>query len=71
MPKGLLIFSTQQNLKLLSRATEWEVDGTFSRAPKLFKQMYSLHIEYIGKYIPVVYGVVTNKSTDLYELFYL
>jgi hypothetical protein len=42
---------------------DWLVDGTFDLAPKrVFKQVYTIHIIYKNKDLPVVYGLLPNKT---------
>lgn len=57
-------------LNISAASEEWQVYEVFSRSPRLFQQLYSLHVEYNGKYIPVAYAVSTNKTAETYQLFY-
>jgi hypothetical protein len=50
---------------------DWLVDGTFDLAPKrVFKQVYTIHIIYKNKDLPVVYGLLPNKTQKTYKKFF-
>ncbi|CAF1111998.1 unnamed protein product [Brachionus calyciflorus] len=40
----IIIFATEKNLQLLSKFRHWLCDGTFDAAPKLFKQLFTIHV---------------------------
>lgn len=65
-PGRILIFSTRQNLQLLSQSQEWFADGTFSTAPQLFQQLYTIHVIRYHTVIPVVYALLPNKTRASY-----
>ena len=65
----MLIFSTRHNLQLLSQSQEWFSDGTFSTAPLLFEQLYTLHVVQYNTVVPVVYALLSNKTRDTYTKF--
>ncbi|XP_031331214.1 uncharacterized protein LOC116181977 [Photinus pyralis] len=69
LPGRMLIFSTPENLLLLSRSREWFADGTFSTAPSLFQQIYTLHVVQYNSVIPVVYALLPNKTRATYVKF--
>jgi hypothetical protein len=53
----VILFTTEANLRLMQSHKDWLVDGTFDLAPKrVFKQVYTIHIIYKNKDLPVVYG---------------
>lgn len=67
---NVLIFSTHENLRRLSTAKIWMLDGTFGTAPDGFKQIYSI-LGSVGtgdatRYLPLVYMFLPNKSEDTY-----
>ena len=69
LPSRMLIFSTRHNLQLLSQSQEWFSDGTFSTAPLLFEQLYTLHVVQYNTVVPVVYALLSNKTRDTYTKF--
>ena len=42
--RRIIGFATEDNLRLLCESTDVEGDGTFKTAPKLFHQLYTLHV---------------------------
>ena len=48
---------------------EWYADGTFDISPTYFKQVYSIHIIINGTVLPLVYGLLPNKSQKTYVKF--
>ncbi|RMZ94313.1 hypothetical protein BpHYR1_027233, partial [Brachionus plicatilis] len=67
-PERFVIFSTAENLKMLE-GNHTFCDGTFDVAPKPFYQVYSMHSLIDGKCLPMVYGLLPNKSQKIYERF--
>lgn len=39
----IIIFATEQNLRMLAQSRHWFADGTFKTAPPLFEQLYTIH----------------------------
>ena len=64
--KKILVFSTDANLAILSRSNELFMDGTFSVSPHLFKQLFSIQVQYLGQMIPVVYALLPDKAQATY-----
>ncbi|XP_062704943.1 uncharacterized protein LOC134287313 [Aedes albopictus] len=66
-----LLFSTNDNIRRLSTAKTWMMDGTFATtAPPGFTQIYSI-LGCIGsgdaaRYLPFVFILLTNKSEKTY-----
>jgi hypothetical protein len=59
----VILFTTEANLRLMQSHRDWLVDGTFDLAPKrVFKQVYTIHIIYKNKGLPLVYGLLPNKT---------
>ena len=42
-PYRVILFTTKSNLEILQRHRNWLADGTFEIAPKLMKQLYTIH----------------------------
>ena len=67
-PDRLLIFSTQENLRLLRQAQIVFSDGTFKCAPsRLFPQLYTIHAKCYGSVVPLVYCLLPNKREATYR----
>ncbi|CAG8586190.1 16058_t:CDS:2 [Cetraspora pellucida] len=69
-----LIFSTNENIKRLSKAPYWIMDGTFKTVPTIFYQLYTIHApvgpEENSRILPLVYALMTNKSEESYRRFF-
>lgn len=70
----VIIFSTEQNLRLLNQTDFWVMDGTFRCCPVLFYQMYTIHGRVGSKagvhaILPLVYGFMNKKTENCYFIF--
>jgi len=65
-PERYMMFGTKQNLEELCLAQHWFLDGTFSIAPTLFEQVYTIHGIKNNKNIPLVYILLARKHQGLY-----
>lgn len=66
----LLMFYTLAALTLLCNSRVIFCDGTFKVAPKLFYQLYTIHVV-VGAYVyPVIYCLSTRKNQQTYELIF-
>ncbi|CAF1931047.1 unnamed protein product [Rotaria magnacalcarata] len=66
----ILIFASDQQLKLLYESSTIFMDGTFDIAPAPFKQVYLIHAENFGQGLPVAFCLLPNKRGRTYlELF--
>jgi len=66
-----LIFATNAQLKILVKAENWFVDGTFQVVKKPFTQLYSVHAfvraEECTKQVPLVFVLMSGKRTVDYK----
>ena len=46
------------------------MDGTFKSAPQNFTQLYTIHATYRGHVIPVIYCLLSDKTSDTYHLLF-
>ncbi|CAF1060993.1 unnamed protein product [Brachionus calyciflorus] len=63
----ILIFTTEENLKLLSKYNDWYAYGTFDVSPTLFKQVYSIHIIINETALPMLYTLLPKKKQVTYK----
>ena len=63
----VLVFATLPALDLLSQSEICHCDGTFSVAPDVFYQVYTIHGVIENAVIPLVYALLPNKTQDTYE----
>ena len=68
--KRILIFATEDGLRTLCRSREWFVDGTFSVAPRQFKQMFIVRVPLGQRAVTCIYGFLPKKSQSVYEEFF-
>lgn len=61
-----LLFSTEENLQKMSECDHWYADGTFSCAPSIFKQLYTIHGIQSSNVLPSVYALLPNKKKKTY-----
>lgn len=64
---GIPLFTNVENLELLCSAPCVFADGTFSRSPMFFSQLYTIHVFKNGFYVPVIFAFLSSKSTDTYR----
>lgn len=65
--KRILIFSTQQNLDLMSNCEHWFADGTFSTCPTLFTQIYTIHGVQYNNVLPSLLVLLPDKTENTYD----
>ena len=70
----IVMFSTEENKKILSYSTIWMADGTFKVVPSLFVQLYTVHALVGGTYpfrdghlLPSIYILLPGKSSSYYR----
>ncbi|KAL4142201.1 hypothetical protein QTP88_004706 [Uroleucon formosanum] len=64
IPEKFLLFSRKENLQKMSKCDHWYGDGTFSCAPSIFKQLYTIHGIQCSKALPSVYALLPNKKKE-------
>lgn len=62
----ILVFSTDQNLEILSASDQIFMDGTFAVSPALFTQLYTIQVLFYGQMLPVLFALLPNKSQATY-----
>lgn len=66
----LLIFGTQQNLRVLKESTAFHCDGTFDVTPPGFLQVYTVHGRYKSHLVPLIYVLAPNKKQITYDVIF-
>ena len=64
---GIVIFSSEWQLKALSKCTLILSDGTFKSSPKIFYQVYVIFGVFGESKIPLVWCLLQNKTTGIYR----
>ena len=67
--KQTMLFNTLAGLDLLSGVDDWFCDGTFSTAPSVFFQIYTIHASVEGILILIVYALLPDKKEETYFAF--
>ena len=62
----IIIFSTENNVKLLIKYPNWICDGTFYVCPKIFAQSYTIHSVIGGKCVPLLYALTGDQKCPTY-----
>lgn len=60
------MFTTEDNLKYMRKVPDWLGDGTFRVAPDIFRQLFTFHIIYFGRILPLVYFLLPVKTYETY-----
>ena len=69
--KEIIILGTPVTAEAWARSEFKSADGTFKITPKLFCQTYVLMAMYGGIYIPCLFGLLLDKSAEIYEFLLL
>ena len=67
----IILLGTQSNLHHLAEAECLYMDGTFQTCPRLFYQIFSIHIVKYGQTFPMVYGLLPNKQQATYNRMFM
>ena len=70
--ESFIILSTPFHIKLMNEATQIFIDGTFKSTPKKYYQLLNIIIsDKKESFFPVMYILMTSKSTFLYSNLFL
>ena len=67
----MVVFATCTNLRTLAACDIVLMDGTFKSCPRFFMQLYTIFGYANHFYLPLVYGLLSNKEQSTYERFLL
>ncbi|CAF4950134.1 unnamed protein product, partial [Rotaria magnacalcarata] len=67
--KKLIIFTKKTNLYILKQNKHWFADRTFKVCLDDYYQLFTLHSMMTNAITPLVYGLLTGKSAEDYNLF--
>ncbi|CAF4665853.1 unnamed protein product [Rotaria socialis] len=65
--KIILIFATDDQLRVLFKAKHILMGGTFSSCPPFFDQVYTLHAIKFEQSFPCVFALLTGRSSSIYK----
>jgi hypothetical protein len=67
-PDRIVLFATEDSLRLLSRAIKLWLDGTFKSTPDIFGQTFAIHtMPFDSIMVPLIYGLLPDKRQATYE----
>ncbi|XP_071105145.1 uncharacterized protein [Haliotis cracherodii] len=66
----MLVFATDDQLRVLQSASIVYMDGTFSACPDLWNQLYILHARKRSITYPLVYALMPDRRTTTYQRFF-
>jgi hypothetical protein len=62
-----IIFATEDNMRRLCQADIVSMDGTFDAVPTMFRQMFTLHAFGNDHLLPLVYVLMAEKTSAMYQ----
>ena len=65
--KRLLVYASDEGLRLLGDSTTWFMDGTHSTSPSQFQQIFCIRTALGSSYQSVVYALLPSKTQATYE----
>ena len=65
----IMVFGDNEMNNYLQSSQSWLEDGTFKLSPKMFYQLYTVHIQGPGIAPACVYGFLSNKTESTYKRF--
>ena len=65
--KRIIVFATLPAIELLEQSDDWFCDETFSTAPNVFYQVYTIHASVDGANLPLVDGLLPDKKEKSYR----
>ena len=65
----LIIFATNDAIRLLATNPHWFMDGTFKVCPEIFFQIYTIHALINYQIFPCVFAPLPNKTDTTYNRF--
>ncbi|CAF4891392.1 unnamed protein product, partial [Rotaria sp. Silwood1] len=66
----IILFASNDQLKLLFNSDKILMDGTFSTCPKMFDQVYTIHAIKYDQSFPCVFGLLPNRFKSTYHFMF-
>lgn len=64
---GILMFGTEESVRVLHDCHDLYIDGTFRTVPKPFYQYVSIHGKFEGRVVPLIHCLVSGKTVGHYR----
>ena len=65
----LIIFATNDAIRLLATNPHWFMDGTFKVCPEIFFQIYTIPVLISHQIFPCVFALLPSKTEATYNRF--
>ena len=65
----IILCGDPEMLRVLEKSSFWLADGTFKITPKMFYQLYSIHVSVSGIVPGCIYAFLPNKTEKTYHRF--
>ena len=65
----IILCGDPEMLRVLEKSSFWLADGTFKITPKIFYQLYSIHVSVSGIVPGCIYAFLPNKTEKTYHRF--
>ena len=62
----ILIFATEEKLRLLQNTEHWFANGTFDTVPNIYSQLHTFHAMIQGMVVTCLYALLPNKTRATY-----
>ena len=63
----MVVYATDECLRLMCRARKWFMDGNFAMSPAIFQQLYVIRVPLGETAVSCVYAFLSGKSQIIYE----
>ena len=63
----IILCGDPEMLRILEKSSFWLADGTFKITPKMFYQLYSIHVSVSGNAPACIYAFLPNKTEKTYN----
>ena len=64
--EDMVILTTNNNLRVLADCHTLFMDGTFKVAPRIYQQLWTIHGQYQGYIVPLVFALIGDKRKETY-----
>ena len=66
----LVIYATEDSLRVLAASDLWFMDGNFSMVPVIFKQLYIVRVPLGTSAVTTIYALLPGKTQGIYVEFF-
>ena len=63
----IVLLTFAENMNIIDNRDEFFGDGTFRYSPAFYYQVYTIHTECLGHYVPLFYCLFPTKYREVYR----